>query len=154
MRFHWPLQRLLSVTEKRELALKAELFGLSRQIARSEEAIHRRRTMLQMLLADLASMPLPERVGRQDVLMRCHKTEQTAVRRLQEQVDEWTRLRTRRTSDLATLMAKKDTLQKMREDARQKYQRYLDRREQTQADEVFLMGYARHAHDRRQQQSA
>lgn len=143
MGFHWPLQRLLKVTETRERALKAELFALSRRIARSEEEILRRRRMLRMILTDLAETPLPERLGRQDVLMRCHKAEEAAIRRIQEQIDEWTTQRQERTADLAKLMAKIDTLKKMREEARKTYQRHLDRREESRASEIFQMGFAR-----------
>lgn len=143
MGFHWSLQKVLDVTETRELAVKAELFHLARRIARGEEEIHRRRAMLRLLLADLATAPLPERLAKRDVLMRCRKAEESAVRNLQEQVDAWRQQREERTADLVKLTAKKDTLNRMRQEARQAYQRQLDVREQQRADEVFQMTFAR-----------
>ena len=154
MGFHWSLQKVLDVTETRELAIKAELFRLARQIARGEEEIHRRRAMLRLLLADLAEAPLPERLAKRDMLMRCRKTEEAAVRALQMQVDEWQMQRQERTADLVKFTAKKNTLTRMRQDARQAYQRQLDLREQQRADEIFQMTFARRNSNSFQRQSA
>jgi len=154
MGFQWSLQKVLDVAEKRELAIKAELFRLARHIARGEEEIHRRRTMLRLLLADLAATPLPERLARRDMLMRCRKAEEKAVRRLQEQVDDWQEQRETRTADLVKITAKKDALNRMRREARQAYQRHLDLREQQRADEVFQMTFARRGQESFQRRSA
>jgi len=154
MGFHWSLQKVLDVTETRELAIKAELFRLARRIARGEEEIHRRRAMLRLLLTDLAEAPLPERLAKRDMLMRCRKTEEAAVRALQMQVDEWQLQRQERTADLVKLTAKKDTLNRMRQEARQAYQRQLDLREQQRADEIFQMTFARRNSRSFQRQSA
>ncbi|MBN1556145.1 MAG: hypothetical protein JXA11_15500 [Phycisphaerae bacterium] len=141
MGFHWSLQKLLDVTEKRELAIKADLYGIARNIARGEEEIHRRRSMLRLLLADLAAAPPEERLAQRDVLMRCHKAEEKIIRRLQEQIRLWQKQREERTADLAKMSAKKDTLNKMRLEARREYQRDLDLREQHRADEIFQMTF-------------
>jgi flagellar biosynthesis chaperone FliJ len=154
MGFHWSLQKVLDVAEKRELAIKAELFRLARNIALAEEAIHRRRTMLRLLLADLAATPLPERLAGQDVLMRCRKAEEKAIRRLQEQVDAWQLQREARTAEMVKITAKKDALKRMRQEARRAYQRHLDLREQQRADEVFQMTFARRGRESFQRRSA
>jgi flagellar biosynthesis chaperone FliJ len=154
MGFHWSLQKVLDVAEKRELAIKAELFRLARNIARTEEEIQRRRAMLRLLLADLAVAPLPERLAGRDVIMRCRKMEETAVRNLQEKVNDWQEQRETRTAELAKLTAKKDTLQRMRSEARREYQRQLDLREQQRADEVFQMTFARRGRESMRRQSA
>jgi flagellar biosynthesis chaperone FliJ len=154
MGFHWSLQKVLDVAEKRELAIKAELFRLARNIALGQEAIQHRRAMLRLLLADLAAAPLSERLAGRDVLMRCRQAEEQAVGRLQQQVDDWQEQREARTADLAKLTAKKDALQRMRSEARKAYQRHLDLREQQRADEVFQMAFARHGQKTFQRRSA
>lgn len=145
MGFRWPLQKVLDVTETRELAIKAELFRLARDIARLEEDIHRRRDLLRALLTDLASAPPAEQLARRDVLLRCREAEEKTVRRLQEQLEERRRRREERTADLMKLSAKKDTLNKMLQKARREYSRRLDLREQQRANEVFQMTFVRRA---------
>lgn len=154
MGFAWSLQKVLDVAEKRELAIQAELFRLSRDIARVEEEIHRRRTMLRRVLADLAETPLEVRLARRDVLMRCRKMEEQAVEQLRTQADTWIERRLARTSDLMKISAQKDTLRRMRQDARGEYQRQLDLREQQRADEVYQMTFARRRQKQLQRQSA
>ncbi|MBN1943970.1 MAG: hypothetical protein JW849_11815 [Phycisphaerae bacterium] len=143
MGFHWPLQKVLDVAETRELAIKAELFRLARDIARGQEEVRRRRSVLRLLLADLIAAPPDERLALRDMLMRCRKAEEKVVRRLREQIGAWQKQREDRTADLAKLSAKKDALNKMRREARREYQRRLDLREQQRADEVFQMGFVR-----------
>lgn len=143
MSFRWSLQRLLDVTGKRELAVKAELLSLSRQIGQLQQDIQRRLRMLRQLLDDLGSRQLAERLCLQDVVMRSCQAEQIAIEQIEAKVRELDRQRQDKTQALAELVAKRQTLESKRAEARREYQKLLDRREQNLLDETFQVGFAR-----------
>jgi flagellar biosynthesis chaperone FliJ len=143
MPFHWPLQRLLDVTDKRELAVKADLFDLSRRISLTRKEILDRRRRIRLVLADLASADLSERLLRREVLVRCGRSEEDVIAALANRVKELSVRRQEKVTELARITAKKNTLQKMRSEARRSYQRWLSLREQQRMDELFHTGYAR-----------
>jgi hypothetical protein len=136
MKFHWPLQRLLDVTEKRELACKAELFDLSRQIADRQQETVRRRKLMRRLLCDLGQLEVGERISRHAVLMRSFAAEERALALIVKKIESLERQREEKKQELTRIMGKRDALGKLRQEARLKYERYVDRREQQQAEEM------------------
>jgi hypothetical protein len=88
------------------------------------------------------------------MLMRCRKMEEREVQRLRDQVRQWQEQREERTAALVKLTAKKDTLDRMRQDARKDYQRQIDLLEQHRADEIFQMTFARRPRNALQRRSA
>lgn len=143
MPFHWTLQKLLDVTDTRELAVKAELFGISRSIARLQEDILRRKSMVSALLEDMRQMKIQERMSRQEPLMRGMAMEHENIRLMILQVNELDELREEKKVELIKIMAKKDTLNRLHDEARKKYQHLLGLKEQQRADENFNVRFAR-----------
>ncbi len=131
------------MTEKRELAAKAELLELSRRIGQLQQDIQRRLRMLKLLLNDLAGRSLSERLCLQDVVMQSCHAEQLAIEQLEHQVRDLDRQRQEKTEALGKLVAKRQTLDKQRTAARQDYDRLLQKKEQDRLDETFQAGFAR-----------
>jgi len=141
-RFHWPLARLLDVTEQREQLLQGRLFRLSQQIASLHQKIIRRRAAMRANLSDLADQPFASRLDRQQLLMDCLPGER---RRLDALVADIAALKAEKDNVAAALKAartSRESLAKLRERAWQRHEQEQLRGEQRQTDEtaqrVFL----------------
>lgn len=143
MPFQWTLQKLLDVTDTRELAAKAELFDISRRIARLQEDIFRRKNMVDALLEDMRQMKIDERMSRQEPLMRGMTMERENIQLMILQMNDLDDLREEKKIELTKITAKKDTLNRLRSEAGKKYQRLFDLKEQQRADESFNVRFAR-----------
>ena len=142
-RFKWPLQRLLDVTIQRERALEAELLALSREMAEVHQEIFRRQTVLRTLLTDLASEEFPERIPRQRLFLDSSKAAKQILDRLRAQLEE---LQARREAVMAKFIkirASRETLERIREEARQQHIREQLNLEQKALDESAQISFAR-----------
>jgi len=142
-RFKWPLQRLLDVTLQRELALRAELFALSREIARLRQRIASLRAALRALLAELARRSIEERIPQQEVFMRSAGTDERKIARLREQLHDKETLRSDKTRQFLKVKASRETLERLREEARLRHRKEMERAEQKQLDESAGVSFAR-----------
>ena len=142
-RFKWPLQCLLDVTSQRETARRAELLQLSREIARVHQEILHHRTVLSGLLADLASDSLAERIRKQEVFMECSRSTQNLIVQLTAKARELKSRRQDQTDKLTRTRSFRETLERLREQARQRHVREQDRLELKALDESAQTAFAR-----------
>ncbi len=143
MAFRWTLQKLLDVTVTRETAAKAAMFEVSRRIAALHGEIVRRKEMACSLLQGLGQMTIEDRLARQQMLMDALAAEREHIRTMMLQLAELREQRELCKAELVKIIAKKDTLERLREEAYEKYQRLIGLKEQQQADESFNVRFAR-----------
>jgi flagellar biosynthesis chaperone FliJ len=142
-RFVWPLQRLLDVTTQRELALRAALLGLSRRMARLRQQIIGRRAALRDLLHGLGREALARRLPRQEVFLRCSVWEERRIGRLNEDLAALRAERESKTAEFVKVKRSRETLERLREEARQRHAKQRARLEQKQLDESANASFAR-----------
>lgn len=144
-KFRWPLQRLLDVTLKREQAARAELFVLARQVAKAKQDVTRRQTDLADLLSELGHLALPKRMERQELTMRSATKMQQEIVKLQEVLAQRERQRKEKTQQVLKLRQSRQTLEKLRQQARDRYGKELLAFEQKQLDESASLAFVRKA---------
>ncbi len=142
-RFQWSLQRVLDVTIQREDTVRSELADLADQIERTEERICERKNLLRSLLEDMGRQDLPERIPNQHVFMEFSVACERQIRRLQEQKQKLETLRAERMQAFMELRAKRQTLEKLREEAWDRYRREFQRQEQKSLDDAVNTTYSR-----------
>ena len=143
--FRWRLQRLLDVTGRREQMARWELLRLTRQMAQLRHRILHRQMEVQDRLAELGALPSQQRLARQRVFLGgCAATER--------QLDEWRRqlqdlqqLKVKATEAFMRLRNSRQTLERMREEARTRHRQEQVRQEQLQLDESAHLAKARQA---------
>jgi flagellar biosynthesis chaperone FliJ len=145
MRFRWPLQRLLDVTVQREAALRQELLALSRQMARLRQEIFDRQDMLSTQVAALGLLELPQRIARQEVFLRHAERTQREIECFQAELAAAREQRTKTTRTFIRTRTKRQTLERLREDARVEHLRKQVAEEQKRFDEGFHVAFARKA---------
>lgn len=143
MKFHWPLQRLLDVTNTQEKAIKAKLFEVACRIASAQEQLVRHESVLRALLHEMSGMDLEDRMNRQELFMRCATAQKHQIAQVHEQIRQLEEQREAVKTELVAIMNKRENLEKLRTEARRDYDRMLNLCEQKQLDEAFLVGYAR-----------
>ena len=146
-RFHWPLERLLKVTVQRELALRSELLALMHRTMRVRQEILARTAALRSLLSDLAGKSFQDRAALQEVFMATSARTERTIAGLREHVRELTVERGKKTADLITLRKSRDTMERMREEARQEHIREQLKLEQKEFDETAQIAFGRRLAD-------
>jgi len=142
-RFHWPLQRLLDVTIQRERALRAEVFDLSRRIARAHGALFDRRAAVRGALAEIAALPSPRRLPVQETFMGGAEAEIRRIRRMEQELRELQQRRAEKLSALERARSKRQTLERLREEARRRHEQEVLKLEQKQLDESSQSAFVR-----------
>ena len=142
-RFKWQLQRVLDITEQRERALRLELLTLTHQIIAVQQEILFRRTTVRSLLDDLGQRGFPERLAEQVVVLACAAAEERFLDRLRARQAALEAARSAKTDKFLRIRGTRRTLERLREEARLKYLREMDRQEQAQLDEAFHISFAR-----------
>ncbi len=141
-RFRWPLQRLLEVTAHREQALRAQLLNLSQEIVGLRQIILARQAVLRSLLAELAKEELKERFSKQQLFMNYVQNDQKQIRRLEQQLKELRTLRKQTNAQFLQVRSSRKTLERLREQAKDRYLRDQLKLEQKQLDEVAHISFA------------
>jgi hypothetical protein len=142
-RFVWRLQRVLDITEQRESALRQELLALANQIIAVQQEILLRQAVVRGLLDDLGRRELIERMADQVVVLACAAAEERLLDRLRARQAALQAARSAKTDQFLRVRSTRRTLERLREEARLKYLREMDRQEQSQLDEAFHISFAR-----------
>jgi hypothetical protein len=142
-RFTWRLQRVLDITEQREGVLRQELLVLAHRIIAVRQEILLRQASVRGLLDDLGRRVFAERLPRQLVVMACAAAEERLLERLRVRQAALEVARSAKSDQFLRVRGTRRTLERLREEARLKYLREMDRQEQTQLDETFHISFAR-----------
>jgi flagellar biosynthesis chaperone FliJ len=142
-RFRWPLQRVLDVAVQRERTQRAELLALTRRMARRRQEALSRQAAVRSVLLDLADVPLDQRLRTHETLMRCCQAQQRLIDDLEGQLAELGRQRSEKTRQLLHGRKYRQTLERLREEARQQHLREQLKLEQKLFDESAHLSKAR-----------
>ena len=103
------------------------------------------RTALRILLEEMGRRPLADRLAEQALVMAYSAGEQRELRRLDARLAELEAERARKRKRFLQTRAMRETLERMREQAREDYLRQVAKREQSEFDEQAHIAFARKA---------
>lgn len=144
-RFHWPLQKLLDVTVQKEQALEAALAALAAQIQAAQDEMRRRRESMKAQLRELDREPMDVRLGRQELFMRCAAAEEKEIEKLRKRSLELQAQRAKVMTAFLKVRQSRQTLERLRDESRQRHTNEQMKLEQNQLDEVAQTRHARAA---------
>jgi hypothetical protein len=142
-RFSWRLQRVLDVTEQRERLMEAELLALAQRVVLARQGILARQALVRMLLADLGRRPLADRLAEQTLVLECARTEQRTLDDLRAKLKDLEDERQRATERLMEVRTRRRMLERLRDEARRRHDKEMDRLEQAALDEAAHLAHAR-----------
>ena len=144
-RFKWSLQRLLDVTVQRELAERAEMLRLSREIAAIRGHILSHRAILRELLDDLAREEIRQRIKRQQLIFESSQTRERQISKLEDRLKDLESQRREKTDKFIKTRNFREALERKRDEARRLYVKEQLKIEQKQLDEGSHISLARRA---------
>ncbi|HET6427274.1 MAG TPA: hypothetical protein VFJ30_02605 [Phycisphaerae bacterium] len=144
-RFHWPLERLLTVTAQRERALKARMLDLSRRMANVRQVIVHRQTLVRLSLRQLGAAPLAERMRAQEIVMSAAARQQRDIARGERALADLHGQRRAAGIEFVRARTKRQTLERMRGEALQQHVRAELALEQKRFDETAQISFGRKA---------
>ena len=148
-RFRWPLQRLLQVTEQRELGLRSQVLGLLRRTTALRRDVLQRGIALRSTLEDLSNIDLQDRIRLQKVLLEGSARSEEEIAQLRGKIQELTKERAERAAELTSVRRSRETLGRLREEALQKHRRDELKREQKEFDQNAQIAFVRVASQER-----
>ena len=142
-RFHWPLQRLLDVTNQREQSQRAGLLGLSREIAQGRQQVMVHRMSIRRMILEVSELDVGRRMQRHPDFVRTTAAHEQRIERLEGELASLARQRTEKTEQLLKTRKSRETLDRLRADALSQHMREQTALEQKQFDESAHMTKAR-----------
>ena len=142
-RFAWPLQRYLDVIRGREDAAKSRLAEVSIAVAQALRAIRQRTEALASALREIARRPGDQRLADQQIAIGCEPAERRAIAAMRARLGELEAIRRQRLAELRDLRARREMLEKLREEARAEHDRQTGAEEQRLNDETSQIAFVR-----------
>lgn len=142
-RLDWPLQRVLDVTEQRELAARAELARLAGETRQLRAKMQRIQSGVQKMLGAFGGGDLQLRLASQDLVMGFAAVQDRQIGRLQQELDELVAERERKMAEYYGIRQRRRMLERLREQAGEEHRRQVRDAEQKQTDEAACTSFAR-----------
>jgi hypothetical protein len=129
--------------------MRPELVRLSQEIAGVHRDMFARQASLRSVLSELGDLPVEKRIPRQQEFMQHSEMEKMQMDLLREKLKGLQDLRQEKISELNKLRIARETLEKLREKARQKHNMAMRKLEQKELDESSRLIFGRELADRR-----
>lgn len=142
-KFTWRLQRLLDVRQKQEDALRAELMGLAEQSAALRGRILMEKAMLRSRLSELRYTASESRLRRQQDFMACVSVVDARIASLQSDLNKLEQKRKEKTEAIMAVRKFRKSLERLKAQALNDYDRALNSEEQKNQDERSNAAFAR-----------
>jgi len=142
-RFVWRLQRVLDIKTKEEQVKNAELVKLTGRLAETRGALLSQQRILQDLMDAVAGKRPSERLGEQELLMKCSSANEERIRRLRERVQELELEQKELIGEVRKIRRFKQGLEKLRENAKRQFIEHEEKLEQKELDEAACTGFRR-----------
>lgn len=139
--FRWRLQKLLDLKQQQERAVRAELSALVGRIAALRRAIRRRRGYLRAVLRQIGAEDTARRLPRQELFLSCCNGGDPEIRRLGRRLAELERQHREKLQEARRRRQARRTLERLRQEAKVRYDRQWNAAEQRQLDESASIAY-------------
>lgn len=142
-RFVWRLQRLLDLKTKQHDLLRSQLISLGERIAQIRAGILMHKAEIRSRLADLRQLPPDQRPSRQQVFLQFVHLLDTRIRNMEQTVASLEEQRKQKIRELMEVRKNQKSLEKLRQRAKDAYQRQQQQILQSETDEINSTAFAR-----------
>jgi len=144
-RFVWRLQRVLDIKTKEEQIKKIELLKLTEKLAQKQSELLTQKRILQEIIADLAGKHPRQRLSEQELFLKHSATTDELIRKLKEQIRRLEAQQRQKIAELLKLRRFREGLEKLREQAKEKFIKEQEKLDQKELDEMTTIRFARDA---------
>jgi flagellar biosynthesis chaperone FliJ len=143
-RFVWRLQKVLDVKTEQEQLKRSELFQIAEQLAARRGELLLRQRILRDLMTEIQGQETPARWNAQEFFLRHAAADDERIRLLQEEIASLEVRHKEKTAEVLAVRRFKEGLEKLRQQAKDRYFREQERAEQKESDERTAIAFARH----------
>ena len=142
-RFEWRLQRVLDIRTKQEVIKTQELFSITEKLAQTRSELLIQQRILRDIFESIASEIPQRRTGRQEFFLRNSTATDERIRQLQDKVQKLESEQKKKMAEVMKLRQFKESLEKLREQAKRAFMKEQEKLEQKQMDETATQSHCR-----------
>jgi flagellar FliJ protein len=142
-RFVWRLQKVLDIKSKQEVIKTQELFAIAEKLARTRGELFTQQRILKVIIESIDNERPKDRLGKQEFFLRNSASTDEHIRQLQTRVQELEIKQKEKIVEVLKLRRFKESLERLREQAKRKFFEEQEKLEQKQLDETATLSFAR-----------
>ena len=142
-RFLWRLQKVLDIKAKQEEIQRIELFRLTEKLTEKRSELLMCQRVLQDIMNGISQDRSSRRLTTQEFFLRQAATNDEQIRRLKSEIAELGARQRKKTAELLALRRSRETLERLRAEAREQFIREQEKLEQKELDERSTLAFAR-----------
>ncbi len=142
-RFVWRLQKVLDIKAKQEEIQRIELFRLTEKLTERRSELLMCQQVLQDIMNGISRDRSSRRLRAQEFFLRQAATSDERIRTLKGEIAELEERQKQKTAELLALRRSRETLERLREEAREQFIREQEKLEQKELDDRSTMAFAR-----------
>ena len=142
-RFVWRLQRVLGIKMLEEQTKRAQLLGLTEELAQARGQLLMQKQILKAMISDIARQNAGRRLGEQEFFLKYSKTNDKKIKQLEDKVTGLASKQREKIAEVLKARRFKEGLEKMRAEAKSKFISEQEKLEQKELDEGATVGFAR-----------
>ncbi len=142
-RFVWRLQKVLDVKAKQEEIQRVELFRLTEKLTGKRSELLMCQRVLQDIMNGISQDRSSRRLAAQEFFLKQAATNDERIRVLKGEIAELEERQKAKTAELLALRRSRETLERLREEAREQFIREQEKLEQKELDDRSTMAFAR-----------
>jgi flagellar protein FliJ len=142
-RFAWRLQRVLDIKAKQEQIKTQELFAITDKLTQARSNLLAQQQILRDILESIANENPKERLDRQEFFLRNSAATDELIKNLKTSICELEIKQKEKIAEVLKLRRFKESLERLREQAKRKYIETQEKLEQKQLDETATLSFAR-----------
>lgn len=142
-RFVWRLQRVLDIKIKEEQARRSELLELIKKLTQERGELLTQQRILEGIIAGIASKNPRKRLSEQEFFLRHSAASDRQMKKLRSKIAELESQQREKVAELLKARRFKETLEKLRDEAKMRYMKSAEKLEQKEMDESATIDFAR-----------
>ncbi len=142
-KFVWRLQRVLDVKKKQEQIKRAELLELTEKLARTHRELLTQQKVLDDIILQMSKTQPDKRLKEQEFFLKYSETTNELIKSLKKKVAELESQQKEKIIEVLRLRRFKESLEKMREEAKRQFITEQERLEQKEMDERATIDFSR-----------
>ena len=142
-RFVWQLQRVLGIKALEEQTKRAQLLGLTEELAQTRGQLLMQRQILKAMIRDIAGQKAGQRLGEQEFFLKYSKTIDEEIEQLENKVTGLVSQQREKIKEVLKARRFKEGLEKMRAEAKSRFINEQEKLEQKEFDEGATESFAR-----------
>ncbi len=142
-RFVWRLQRVLDIRTKQEVIKTQELFAITEKLAQTRSELLVQQGILRDIFESIAAEFPKARIVRQEFFLRNSAATDKRIRQLQGKVNQLESEQKKKVAEVLKIRRFKESLERLREQARGRFIEEQEKLEQKQLDETATLRFTR-----------